>query len=299
MANKKISFSEAILRLDSEEYPDEAIMDIEFECHAKDHSSKEITYGMAPFRQIPVTDKKSSATRMLLIWVNPTNQKNITSVSKLSKGDKILIRSPLIPKEGSYARDQWGNRVFWVGHPTEKFNQMNSELILLSSVKETCSVCRHIIKEDEDRIYCPTCQNPFHLPHFAESLKVTGKCPICAAKSSLSEIMKTNVTESFDFSKIITLKSFPFIRRTSKFYLKDNPEIGNYGLFLHQEQEEAKLRSFLKTIRDYLNTRTGARAEIANRVGQNFIIIPYQDTITLDILEKLLIQFERTMKSEN
>jgi len=295
MATQKISFDEAILRLDSKEYPDEAVLEIEFECYANEHSSSEISYGIAPYHQILVTDKQNTVIRMLLIWVNPTNQKNVNSISKLAKGDKILIKNPLVPKEGSYARDQWGNRVFWVGHPKENFTQINSELVLISSIKETCSVCRHIIKEEEDRIYCPTCQNPFHLPHFAESLKVTGKCPICAAKSSLSEIMETNVTESFDFSKIITLKSFPFIRRTSNFYLKDNPEAGNYGLFLLQEQQEGELRSYLKTIRKYLNTRTGARAKIATRVGQTFIIIPYQDTITLDILEKLLIQFEQTM----
>jgi len=232
---------------------------------------------------------------MLLIWVNPRNQKNISSVSKLTKGDKILIKHPLVPKEGSYARDQWGNRVFWIGHPEESFDQINSELILISSIKETCSVCRHIIREEEDRIYCPTCQNPFHLPHFAESLKVTGKCPICDAKSSLSELMKSNVTESFDLSKIITLKDFPFIRRTSSFYLKDNPEAGNYGLFLLQDQSEEELKSSLKIIRDYLNTRTGAHAKVATRVGQTFIIIPYQDTITLDILEKLLVQFEQSI----
>ena len=199
MTNQKISFTEAILRLDSQDYPDETVMDIEFECHVQDHSSQEITYGISPFRQIPVTDKQHSVIRMLLVWVNPKNQKNLATVIKLSKGDKILVKNPLVPKEGSYARDQWGNRIFWIGHSKEGFSHSNTEVILISSIKETCSVCRHIIKEEEDRIYCPTCQNPFHLPHFAESLKVTGKCPICAAKISLSEIMESSIAESFDF----------------------------------------------------------------------------------------------------
>ncbi len=294
MATPKISFDEAIIRLDSKDYPDETVIDIEFECQATESCSEEVTYGVAPYRQIAVTDNQQSATRMLLVWVNPANHHNVNAVIKFSKGDKLLIKNPIVPKEGSYARDQWGNRVFWVGNPLGESNQPNTELILLASVKETCSVCRHLIKEEEDRIYCPTCHNPFHLPHFAESLKVTGKCPICAAKSSLSEIIDNNVTESFDFSKILTLKKFPFIRRTSQFYLKDNPESGNYGVFLLQDQEESNQGTYLENICEYINTRTGAQAETATRVGQTFIIIPYQDTITLDILEKLLLQLEQS-----
>ncbi len=294
MATEKTSYDEAILRLDSHDYSEETFMDIEFECLANDSSSEEITYGVAPFHQIPITDKKNSTIRMLLIWVNLTNQKNVELANKLGKGDRILIKKPIVPKEGGYARDQFGNLVFWVGHPSNNSLHTNTEIILVSSIKETCSICRHMIQEEEDRIYCPTCQNPFHLPHFAESLKVTGKCPICATKSTLSEIMESNVAESFDFSKIITLKKFPFIRRTTQFYIKDNPESANYGIFLLQELEESQLKEKMKKIQTYINTRTGSKPKIASRAGQTFLIIPYQNTIALDILEKLLLQFEQT-----
>ncbi len=293
MTTQKVSFNEAILRLDSNEYPEEATIAIEFECQTYDQCSEEITYGVAPFRQIPVTEGKNSITRMLLVWVNPLNQKNISVVNKLAKGDKIFIKNPLVPKEGSYSRDQWGNRVFWVGHPKNHALQADTEIILISSITEICSICRHIINEDEDRIYCPSCQNPFHLPHFAESLKVTGKCPICTTKASLSEIMESNVAESFDLSKITTLKNFPFIRRTSQFYIKDNPESENYGVFLLQERGKSDLKKYLESIRDYINVRTGVVAKITSRVGQTFMVIPYQNTLSLDILEKLLIQFEQ------
>jgi endogenous inhibitor of DNA gyrase (YacG/DUF329 family) len=42
-----------------------------------------------------------------------------------------------------------------------------------------CPICRKNVSKDENFAICPFCQNRFHLPHFEEALKVSGKCPIC------------------------------------------------------------------------------------------------------------------------
>ena len=47
--------------------------------------------------------------------------------------------------------------------------------------KDVCSICRRKI-DDTVRVSCPNCKNVFHEAHFAEVVKVTGKCPICKKK---------------------------------------------------------------------------------------------------------------------
>lgn len=53
--------------------------------------------------------------------------------------------------------------------------------IMRDDGKDVCSICRRKI-DDSLRVSCPHCKNVFHEAHFAETVKVTGKCPICQKK---------------------------------------------------------------------------------------------------------------------
>ncbi|MHA2074834.1 MAG: hypothetical protein ACW97X_09460, partial [Candidatus Hodarchaeales archaeon] len=219
MTPRKVSFQEAIsLLTHTNSKTDEEIINIEFECLAINKCSDQKKYGPAPYRTLHVSDNKNSEARSLLyIWGDE-------DYNYIQAGIKLQISNPIKPSTGSYSRDEYGNPSFWID------SSKGSKIITITSLREHCSVCRQLIFEEEEIIYCPSCQNPFHLQHFAETLKVTGKCPICATKNSFKEMLE-NIAETFDLPKNTGSEQFSLTRRTSGFYLKDNPESANYGIF--------------------------------------------------------------------
>jgi hypothetical protein len=274
----KVSFQEAISQL-THNIPqtDEELINIEFECIATDKCSDQKKFGPAPYRTLRITDIKSSDLRYLYIWGDE-------DYNFIKAGIRLQISNPIKPNAGSYSRDEYGNLAFWID------SKKGSRIINITSLREHCSVCRQLISEEEEIIYCPSCQNPFHLQHFAETLKVTGKCPICATKNSFKEILQ-NVAETFDLPKNTSpSEHFSLTRRTSGFYLKDNPESANYGIFPLPNTDKDLFEKF----NSYINTRTGANAKIQSKSGRIFIIIPYQNWITLDFIEKLILEYEHS-----
>ena len=274
MTPRKVSFQEAVFILNT--HTNEEIINIEFECLAFDKCSDQKNFGPAPYRTLRITDLKNSNARSLYIWGEE-------KYKDIKKGVKLLISNPVIPKSGSYSRDEYGNLSFWI------VQKKGSKISNLTSLREKCSVCRQIILEEEEIIYCPSCQNPFHLQHFAETLKVTGKCPICATKSSFEDILQ-NVAETFDLPKNESSNHFSLTKRTSAFYIKDNPEFANYGIFPLPNTG----KGLFENACEYINTLTGANAKIMMKSGRSFIIIPYQDAIFLDLLEKIILRFEQS-----
>lgn len=287
---RKVSFLEAVSLLDSKTYPEGTYMNIEFECLAYGRCSEKKTYGPAPYRLLRVTDNENSDVRTLYIWGNKGYTHNMNIVASIKKGERLLVSNPTTPRNGSYSRDERGNIAFWVDPRDEISAERGSRLVKITESREICCVCRRPITSEEEIIFCPTCQNPFHLPHFAETLKLTGKCPICATKSSFDEIMK-NVAEEFDFPKSNTIETFALARRTEKFHLKDNRKKSNYEVFPITSTDKAAL----KETSSYIKTRTGARVKILSKLGKPFIKISYQDGITLDLLEKIIRQYEQTL----
>jgi hypothetical protein len=274
MTPRKVSFLDAVSLLNTQ--TDEEIIDIEFECLAFDKCSDKKNFGPAPYRILRITDLKNSNFRSLYIWGE--EEYNV-----IKKGVKLSISNPIRPKTGSYSRDEYGNLSFWID------SKKGSQITNITSLRENCSVCRQIILEEEEIIYCPSCQNPFHLQHFAETLKITGKCPICATKNSFKEILQ-NVAETFDLPKNEGSNHFSLTRRTTAFYLKDNPESSNYGIFSLPNTD----KELFVNVCSYINTLTGANAKILLKSGKRFIIIPYQSGIDLDFLEKIILRYEQS-----
>ncbi len=274
MTPRKVSFQEAVSILNTQ--TNEGIIDIEFECLAFDKCSDLKNFGPAPYRTLRINDLKNSNIRSLYIWGEE-------KFNNIKKGVKLLISNPIKPNSGSYSRDEYGNLSFWI------ISKKGSKIINITSLREKCSVCRQSILEEEETIYCPTCQNPFHLQHFAEALKVTGKCPICTTKNSLKEILQ-NVAETFDLPKNKGSNHFSLTRRTGAFYIKENPEFSNYGIFPLPTTD----KGLFEKVCSYINTLTGAEAKILLKSGKRFIIIPFQDGISLDILEKIILRYEQS-----
>ncbi|MFX1283510.1 MAG: PHD finger domain-containing protein [Promethearchaeota archaeon] len=289
MVIKKVSFKEAVSLLDSKTCSEGAHMDIEFECLAYERCSGKKTYGPGPYRLLRVTDDQNSNVRTLYVWGDHRYAHNINLAASLKKGDRLLVINPSKPRNSSYSRDERGNNAFWVEQWDEGSAEEGSRLVKITESREICCVCRRPIKSEEEIIYCPTCQNPFHLPHFAETLKLTGKCPICATKSSFNEIMK-NIAEIFDFPKNKAIETFTLARRTDTFHLKDNRKSSNYEVFPLTSTNRDKLKKACS----YIQTRTGAKVKILSKLGRPFIKISYQDGITLDLLEKIIRQYEQT-----
>jgi len=287
MVIRKISFLEAVYLLDSNTYHEGTHMNIEFECLAYERCSERKTYGPAPYRLLRVTDNQYSSVRTLYVWGDQGYTRNMNLAASLNKGDRLLVSNPTRPRNSSYARDERGNNAFWVEYWDERTAEKGSRLVKISESRETCSVCRRPITSDEEIIYCPTCQSPFHPPHFAETLKLTGKCPICATKSSFDEIME-NIAETFDFPKNKAIDSFSLTRRTDNFQLKDNRKSSNYEVF----PLNSTAKGLLKEVCSYIKTRTGAGVRTLSKSGQQFIEISYQDGITLDLLEKIIRRYE-------
>ncbi|MFW9903524.1 MAG: PHD finger domain-containing protein [Candidatus Thorarchaeota archaeon] len=290
MVIRKVSFLEAVSLLDSKTYPEGAYMNIEFECLAYERCSEKKTYGPAPYRLLRVTDNQYSIVRTLYVWGDQGYAQNMNLAATLKKGDRLLVSNPTTPRNGSYSRDERGNTAFWIELQDEISAEKGSRLVKITESREICCVCRRPITLEEEIIYCPSCQNPFHPPHFAETLKLTGKCPICATKSSFDEIMK-NVAEIFDFPKNKAIETFTLARRTEKFHLKDNKRKSNYEVFPLTSTDKA----ILKEVCSYIKTRTGARVKVLSKLGRGLIKISYQDGITLDLLEKIIRQYEQTL----
>ena len=200
MVNRKVSYLEAVSLLDSQTYPEGAHMNIEFECLAYERCSEIKTYGPAPYRLLRITDTQYSNVRTLYVWGDQGYTYNMNLAASIKKGDRLLVSNPTRPRNSSYSRDERGNNAFWVEQWDGRSTNKGSRLVKKTESREICSVCRRPITSEEEIIYCPTCQNPFHPPHFAETLKLTGKCPICTTKSSFDKIMK-NIAEIFDFPK--------------------------------------------------------------------------------------------------
>lgn len=288
MVIRKVSFLEAVSLLDSKTYPEGSHMNIEFDCLAYESCSEKKTYGPSPYRLLRVTDIKYSDVRTLYIWGGTGYTQNMNLAASIKKGERLLVSNPTTPRNSSYSRDERGNIAFWVEERDE--TEKRSRIVKINQSREICCVCRRPISLEEEIIYCPTCQNPFHPPHFAETLKLTGKCPICATKSSFDEIMK-DIAEIFDFPKSTATETFTLIRTTEKFHLKDNREMANYEIIPLTPLDKASL----KEISSYIKTRTGARVKILSKLGRRFIKISYQDGITFDLLEKMLKQYEQTL----
>ncbi len=293
MVLRKVSFLEAISLLDSKTYPEGTRMDIEFECLVFERCSEKKTYGPAPYRLLRVTDNLYSIVRTLYIWGDQGYTYNMNLAASLKKGDRLLVSNPTRPRNSSYSRDERGNNAFWVEQWDERSTKQGSQLVKKTESREICSVCRQPITSEEEIIYCPTCQNPFHPPHFAESLKLTGKCPICATKSSFDEIMK-NIAAIFDFPKSNHTETFALARKTDKFHLKDNRKASNYEVI----PLTSTAKDLLKEICSYIKTRTGAGVKILSKSGQQFIEISYQNGITLDLLAKIICQYEQNLLHE-
>ncbi len=280
MTTRKVSFQEAIsLLTHNNSQTDEEMINIEFECLAIEQCSDKKKYGPAPYRTVRISDIKNSEVRSLYLWGDE-------DYTYIKAGIRLQIYNPIKPKAGGYSRDKYGNLSFWID------SKKGSRIINITSLREHCSVCRQLISEKEEVIYCPSCQNPFHLQHFAETLKVTGKCPICATKNSFKEILQ-NVADTFDLPKnTSSSEQFSLTRRTSGFYLKDNPESANYGIFPLPNTDKNLFEKF----NSYINTRTGVNAKIQSKSGRKFIIIAYQNWITLDFIEKLILEYEQSQE---
>ncbi|MFX0088035.1 MAG: hypothetical protein ACFFAU_20445 [Candidatus Hodarchaeota archaeon] len=274
MTPRKVSFLDAVSLLNTR--TDDEIIDIEFECLAFDKCSDKKNFGPAPYRTLRITDLKNSDVRSLYIW----DEKDYNYIKKRVR---LLISNPIKPNTGSYSRDEYGNLSFWID------SKKGSRITNITHLRENCSICRQTILEEEETIYCPSCQNPFHLQHFAETLKVTGKCPICATKNSLKEILQ-NIAETFDLPKNKGSNHFSLTRRTGAFYIKENPEFSNYSIFPLPTTD----KGLFENVCSYINTLTGAEAKILLKSGKKFIIIPYQDGIGIDILEKIILRFEQS-----
>ncbi len=290
MVLSKVSFLEAISILDSKTYSEGTHMDIEFECLAYERCSEKKTYGPAPYRLLRVTDNHYSIIRTLYVWGAQGYTHNMNLAASLKKGDKLLVSNPTRPRNSAYSRDERGNNAFWIEQWDGRSTKKGSRLVKKTESREICSVCRRPITSEEEIIYCPTCQNPFHPPHFAETLKLTGKCPICATKSSFEEIMK-NIAEVFDFPKSKSIETFALVRRTDNFHLKDNRKSSNYEVI----PLTSTRKDLLKEACSYIKTRTGAGVKILSRSGRQFMKISYQDGINLDLLEKIVRQYEQTL----
>jgi hypothetical protein len=43
----------------------------------------------------------------------------------------------------------------------------------------SCQICKRGFAEEESRIHCPQCDNPFHKNHLQEYIRIKGECPVC------------------------------------------------------------------------------------------------------------------------
>ncbi len=51
---------------------------------------------------------------------------------------------------------------------------------------EECPICRKSIENEQDLAICPSCRSHFHETHFAEVIKINGKCPVCQKRIKIS-----------------------------------------------------------------------------------------------------------------
>ena len=61
----------------------------------------------------------------------------------------------------------------------ERVTGSHSYIVRGEDTSTECPICRKNIEENEQLAICPFCSNNFHMNHFEETLKVTGKCPVC------------------------------------------------------------------------------------------------------------------------
>ncbi|MHA2294668.1 MAG: hypothetical protein ACXAEU_18460 [Candidatus Hodarchaeales archaeon] len=55
-----------------------------------------------------------------------------------------------------------------------------------------CPICKLNIDRDDEAAICPICHNECHLPHLRETIKITGRCPVCRKKIKRYEILIRN-----------------------------------------------------------------------------------------------------------
>lgn len=53
---------------------------------------------------------------------------------------------------------------------------------------QKCAVCGLLIREEQEKVYCPHCGNPAHYAHLAEWVKVKGVCPICRNRVDMRKL---------------------------------------------------------------------------------------------------------------
>ena len=53
---------------------------------------------------------------------------------------------------------------------------------------KNCAICRKGLFSGQEISACPLCENQFHHGHFAESVKIQGRCPICKGEIAFDEI---------------------------------------------------------------------------------------------------------------
>ncbi|MHA1215254.1 MAG: hypothetical protein ACTSR2_02760 [Candidatus Hodarchaeales archaeon] len=85
--------------------------------------------------------------------------------------------------EGNLKRTRDGEKVITITRVQESFDPTATVSWDLSSIEsqgtDQCVICRHIIRDSEEKIACDVCHNVFHRNHLLEWLKVFGDCPIC------------------------------------------------------------------------------------------------------------------------
>lgn len=56
-----------------------------------------------------------------------------------------------------------------------------------------CEVCKRDVTDLDSRLPCPICELVFHTSHFLESVRVTGKCPVC--RDSVTQIQVNEIVQ--------------------------------------------------------------------------------------------------------
>ena len=75
---------------------------------------------------------------------------------------------------------------------SERFNDKPMKLI--GNNVGLCEVCKRDVTDIVSRLRCPNeCDNIFHTSHFLESIRVTGKCPVC--RQSVTQIQINKVVQ--------------------------------------------------------------------------------------------------------
>ncbi|MHA1972038.1 MAG: RING finger protein [Candidatus Hodarchaeales archaeon] len=92
--------------------------------------------------------------------------------------------------EGNLMRTQDGEKVITVNRVQDNLSSNVDNLSWNSSAIESqsndqCVICRHAIRDSEEKITCDVCHNVFHRNHLLEWLKVFGDCPICHNRMTL------------------------------------------------------------------------------------------------------------------